>query len=481
MKINNSKIIVPGVLLCALIFFAAGNYLVRPLWFDEALTVQNFALLESIPAIYRNYVIPNNQLLYTMMLHIWIKLYGGFFAIDGWMRLLSLLLAAVTLVYTFRRFRVAYGTGVMAVILITFCLAPPFLLHATALRGYMAGACFTILALGAALDYTGSGKAASWARYFFFSLCSVAVLPSDMLALCGVILYTLPLCGRTFWKNKRFYFLIFTPCLGAVLFYLPILPGLLQVIKVGSNESWNNVTRVLLAVFLPQLYTFAMLLLPVTAALFMRPFKYARICRGVIWLLPLFPILFFAAPPFPRVFFPLFPLFALLTAGGLRDFTARYCRLKRKFNPRSWTGGLIILALFWCCVQQQSEIKTLFSKTCGNAGRDDFYFPYYLRSAHLPDMTAQQAAHHETLRNAAGYYFTFDSDPWPLMFYLRLNGAAQPFLFDGPRGAVQQLPHNTAVILKKGEDQTALARRFPGNWHFVFENKNHQVWSYTNL
>ena len=64
MILHNKKSIISGVLLCTLVFFVSGTYLVRPLWFDEALTVQNFALLDSVQSIYLNYVIPNNQLLY---------------------------------------------------------------------------------------------------------------------------------------------------------------------------------------------------------------------------------------------------------------------------------------------------------------------------------------------------------------------------------------------------------------------------------
>ena len=471
-----------GILLCTLVFFAAGTYLVRPLWFDEALTVQNFALLESVKSIYFNYVIPNNQLLYTMLLHYWIKLYCGLGAIDDWMRLLSLLLAGVTMLYMYRRFRVTFGSGVMAVVLLSFCCAPPFLLHATALRGYMAGACCTVFALGAALDYLSSGKFRHWACYFIFSLCSVAVLPSDMLALGGVCLYALPLCGQEFWKNKRFYFLILAPFAAAALFYLPILQQLLQVIRVGSNESWKDLRGVLQAVYLPQLFTFAMLLLPVSPLLLCfrrKHFNWLRSCRAGIWLLPLIPILLFKAPPFPRVFFPLFPLFVLLVAAGVRDFTAIYCRLKKRFNPKFWIGGLCILSLSWCCIQQQPELKGLFSRCCGGAGRDDFYFPYYLRHGHTPDATARMIAADETLQKNRSFYFTFDSDPWPLMFYLRLNGRGNAdFLFDGPRGMVSALPSQTIVILKLNEDQAALAQRFKGNWTFLFKNDNHQVWSY---
>jgi hypothetical protein len=270
-----------------------------------------------------------------MLLHFWIKLYSGMCAVDDWMRLLTLLLAGVTLIFTFRRFRVSFGSGVMAAVLITFCCAPPFLLHATALRGYMAGCCFSMLALGAALDSVALGKLSAWVRYFFFSLCSVAVLPSDLLPLGAVVLYALPGCGCCFWKNKRFYLLCLIPFGALLLFYLPIFPQLIQVAKVGSNESWKDLPGVLQAVYLPQLFTFAMLLLPASAALLFirRPhFNMRRTFRLGIWLLPLIPLLLFPAPPFPRVFFPLFPFFALLTAAGVRDFTAIFCRLRRRFR-----------------------------------------------------------------------------------------------------------------------------------------------------
>ena len=485
MKAGTEKRIVSGALLCALVFFAAGSYLSRPLWFDEALTLQNFAFLDSVRSIFRNYVIPNNQLLYTVFLHYWVKLYAGFTAFDDWLRLLTLFFAAGTLLYTFRRFRTACGTGVLAVVLLTFCCSPPFLLHATALRGYMAGAFFTVLALGAALDFTVTGKKGAWIRYFLFSFCSAGVVPSDLLALGGVVLYALPGCGEHFLRRRRFWLLALTPLCATLLFYLPVFPLLRQVIQVGSNESWKDLPGVLQAVYLPQLFIYAMLLLPGSAALLVfrrKRFNYLRTCRAGIWLLPLVPILLFPAPPFPRVFFPLFPLFALLVSSGVRDFTAIYCRSKRRFNYAVWIGGLLVLALSWCSIQQHESVKLHFSRRCGGAGRDDFYLPYYLRPSHMPDATARTLVCHEKLKNAKAFYLTFDADPWPLMFYLLLNGvenSGEKFLFDGPRGRVAGLPEGTAVILNAKESAETLQKRFPGHWIREFANANHQVWSYT--
>ena len=67
----------------------------RDLWFDEALTLLDFALLPSIPAIWQAYVIPNNQLLHTALLHFWVPVAGALFPFNAGLRLLPL---ATTLV-----------------------------------------------------------------------------------------------------------------------------------------------------------------------------------------------------------------------------------------------------------------------------------------------------------------------------------------------------------------------------------------------
>ena len=98
----------------------------------------------------------------------------------------------------------------------------------------------------------------------------------------------------------------------------------------------------------------------------------------------------------------------------------------------------------------------------------------------MPDATARMALVNEKVKQSSAFYFSFNADPWPLMFYLRLNGSGdKEFLFDGPRGMVKGLPDSCTVILKLDEDQSALAKRFPGQWHFLFKNSNHQLWSYS--
>ena len=50
----------------------------RELWFDEALTLLNFVLPLDLGKIYFSYTIPNNQIVYSMMLKLWDMFYIGY-------------------------------------------------------------------------------------------------------------------------------------------------------------------------------------------------------------------------------------------------------------------------------------------------------------------------------------------------------------------------------------------------------------------
>ena len=75
-----------------LLLAAAAGLLVwqRELWFDEALTLTNFMLPLKLEEIYFNYTIPNNQIVYTMLLKVWDRAYLGYIDIIAHWRLLSL-------------------------------------------------------------------------------------------------------------------------------------------------------------------------------------------------------------------------------------------------------------------------------------------------------------------------------------------------------------------------------------------------------
>ena len=150
--------------LAAFLFFVH-PYLLREFWFDEALTLMNFAWMSDPVRIYFSYVIPNNQIFYTIALHYWTQLPVDFFRADFFLRLLSLFFAVGTLFFLYTSFRKSCGRIPLLLALSALALSPPFLIYATALRGYMASAFFTALAVKFAVDFQKKANFALWGKF----------------------------------------------------------------------------------------------------------------------------------------------------------------------------------------------------------------------------------------------------------------------------------------------------------------------------
>lgn len=470
------KLIFPAFILGSLFLFSA-PYLNRDLWFDEALTYLHFAQMDSPGEIYTGYFIPNNQILYTITLHYWSMLLPEGVNPVIWFRLLSFLFAAATLLLLYRRFRVRLGGGaILLPVLVALAASVPFLIYATALRGYMLSALLITLALDAALDFAGGPNWKRAVRYTIWSLAAVATIPSNLLALGGVVLYALPLFGARFYMRKAFWTLALLPLLMFALFYLPIYKCLLGCMAL--REGWSDGFLALLAVYGAFLYSFAMLLLPssgVALAFDREKFQWTRLARAAIWLLPL-PALLLPVAPFPRVFFPLWPLWALLLAGGVRDLTALNCRWRRRWNSRVWIGGLVVIVLGWSVLAQQPALRLMFSRRFGDAGADDYFYGYYLRNEHKPSETATWIARHVDGRPMS-FYSSFSADPWSLLFYLFNSGVdVREFRFDGPRGPVAALEPGMLVILRSNESASAVEKRFRRRLSPIYSNDNHGVY-----
>ena len=109
----------------------------RDLWFDEALTLLDFALLPSIPAIWQAYVIPNNQLLHTALLHFWAPVAGGLPSFNAGLRLLPLATTLILILVLWRGFARSCGWAALSLAMAAWIVSPPFALFGSALRGYM--------------------------------------------------------------------------------------------------------------------------------------------------------------------------------------------------------------------------------------------------------------------------------------------------------------------------------------------------------
>ncbi|UKI30914.1 MAG: hypothetical protein L6W00_24105 [Lentisphaeria bacterium] len=164
-----------------------------------------------------------------------------------------------------------------------------------------------------------------------------------------------------------------------------------------------------------------------------------------------------------------------MLAGGIRDLSALNCRWRRRWQPAIWIGALTLATLGWGWTAQWPELRQAFSRRCGGAPSDDFFYGYYLRPNHVPSQTI--AALQKRFPNGAPpVYMSFSADPWPLMFYSQLYGFAPGnYLFDGPRGPVPALPRGTLVIQRRGESAGELEKRFQCKLKPVLENENHEV------
>lgn len=444
--------------------FAVAPYLSRQLWFDEALTVLNFACLDSPVDIYRNYVIPNNHILYTVVLHYFLKLLPPGFPPDLWLRLPSLVFAVALLVYAWRRFRRICGAVPLWITLALLAVSPPFLVFATAVRGYMLGALFSVWVAGCALELAASFRIKPFVKYFIASLGAVLTVPSDLAALAGAVLFALPLCGAKFWRTRRFYVLLSTPALALAVAYLPVWRNFVRVAQLG--EGWHDRWSSLAAVGLALASAFGALLLLLPAE-WVRCFRRRRreLWRAALWLLPLPAAFAFAVAPFPRVYFPLFPILALTVARALRRFAGDvWYRIVPSRSVHLKVGAGLIVLVLSVSLWHLPVLRTLSPHVGGDLG-DDFFHGYHLRPEHQPDKVAEAL---EKL-HAPTVYLSFLSDPWANMFYHLVRGGKAEYLFDGPRGTVSDIPVGAAAVLHRAESPELVERRFHRRLQLVAE------------
>ena len=109
MKKSKDNIIIP-VFSIIMAWAILSVFLYRPLWFDEALTLTNFVQGKNLSQIYKNYIIPNNQIIYTMSLSLWTQI-TDFLNInfDFGSRLLSAVFSCAALVALYFGFKRQFG------------------------------------------------------------------------------------------------------------------------------------------------------------------------------------------------------------------------------------------------------------------------------------------------------------------------------------------------------------------------------------
>ena len=436
--------------------------LLRPLWFDEALTVQNFVLPGGFLDTYRNYAIPNNQLLYSLLLKAYVLVVQWLpLPFDWVLRAFSLFGAVALLLFFGYRFRAWPGSGAAALAL---ACSLPFALFGVALRGYLWSALFVLLALAGGLDYARTGRGRDWLCYALGCLLALATIPTNLLALAGVGCFLLPLLLRS---RLRLAVAAATPFLMLLLFYLPIWSDFCRI--AGWREGWNDRSAALLAVYGGFAAAFPLLTLALPGIV-RRGLNRRRLLPALALLLPLPVVLLLQVAPFPRVFFPLFPLWLLLAGGAAAALAARF----RRHAP-TLLAALAVGSALWGVFTRWDPWREQLSELAGGGAVDDYFYPYHARPEFDPQGVIARLSDPAP---PAEVFCSFRSDPWSLMFYGRLHGWESAWMFDGPRGPVAELTPDAVVILRPDEAPETVTGRFGGTLIPLGRNAFHQWFRY---
>ena len=424
----------------------ASFFLGRELWFDEALTVTNFMLPLSPGEIYRAYTIPNNQIVYTVALKLWDSVMPEAADPVAFWRTLSLLfgLGTVGLLTAFRR-RVGGSVRWSDLwVLCALALSPVFRNYATALRGYALSWLWIALALHGAYDIFHGRPGRGWTLYTPAALGAVGTVPTNLLALGAVVLYAWPWSRRDFWRDGRLWGLALTPLLALALFYLPILPMFLNTFTL--NEGFSGRFRALALVYGAAALTFGLLLAAEAARWKAAPEWRTRWGRAAVWLLVFVPVFCLHQAPFPRVFSPLFPVFAMLLCDALT--AVRWTRGKALTAVAAWAAAQFLL---------NASLPMLAARAGLSRYEDDYLAPWYMAPDYSVRRLLPELREHPDLRTL---FLSFNSDPCPILFYAALADCRVDFQPDLPYGRVKTLPPDAWFALRGDDDVRSFETRF---------------------
>ena len=437
------------VVLCGFIL-GVRDALFRELWFDEALTVGEFMYLPTIAAIYRNYVIPNNHIVYTIFLKFWNEFYSTNFSLDFYWRLFTVLTAAITIGVMFQRWRKRYGIITLSLVLFAFTYSLPFEIYATALRGYMLSMLWIVLSFEFARVWVFKAKWHVGLGYFVFCLLALGTIPSNLFALAGIVIFFFPYFGFKKVLKWKFIYLAAAPLVAAALFYLPLSWRVAEILKL--NEGWDSKFDVIRIVYSSFMIAFLPLIIAAVAGgiIYLRRVKNRRFLWTLLILLIPLPLIFLRNPaPFPRVFVTLWPLWILLICIGMRHLEASV----RSQNKRFIMAGVLLAGCIgWgmFCHSYRAPLAKVFH---GEQHLDDFFNPYYMAPEHAPWSLIQKIKK-DAGDNEITVYLSFNAEPCVIGLYSRIAGIDSiNWIFDmpPPRAKVSNLAPGTWIVIKNFE------------------------------
>lgn len=478
-KTSNSIIwlIIPVILTCS----ALSIYLYRPLWFDESLTLMNFVVGKSLSQIYHSYIIPNNQIIYTMCLSLWTQMTNAAgMNFDFASRLLSGIFSVASIIVLYSGFKRQTGgaKGMYFLLLSVYC-SVPFLLYGTAVRGYQLSFLLLILLTWSVKNIACKITWQNLSAYAVLSLLAVGTIPTNLLGIGMAVGLFMP---ELWGKWKRIAVLATIPFVISGAFYFPIWNKFIQVCNL--NEGLTDRLSAIIVPYIAFLLNYSIIIIlgiwGWILACKKRKIRYLNLLRLAAAILWAIPCMILKVAPFYRVFYPCFAVLLIMTGMGLKHwFYLFYLRLQRNSQKSVlFIISILIIGNFFLLKNNNNaqKIQKFLNLT---PMTDDYFQPYYFNDEFFPPSVIRKI-NSEYINHVNLVFLTFEADSRALYFYATFGGRDnRKYILDGPQFKVNFLPFRSLIVLPRNGDIQKYIRRF--NLHNRRVNKLfidgwHEVW-----
>ena len=457
------------MILAGLLIF---TQLFRSIWFDEALTISLISRKTSITDLYFAYDIPNNHIVYSILLAKWMQ-FMQLFSVNSydWMyRLFSGFIALFSIFFLYRPMIRKGGIICGSAGIFLWAISPVFLTFASGIRGYMLGTFFTIFLLYAAQKIQ---KTLQWRFLFIFSVTAflaVGTAPTNLAAAVGVLIVFFPAMAIVPDKRKRLRFMLMCliVLLAVPLFYAANFQELIGCLKLG--EGWHSAPDAIWNLYSAWICVLLPMVIAAIAGFLTAWKKYPAIrwhllCGLAILLLPLPAYILFRSAPFPRVFFPLSPVIIITLV-----FFARFlfCSIlhknintgKQLLNKTARYFVLFCMLWGFFTVRYAGNISGFLYGHCTS---DDLVQPYYMHPAFDPNKMIALLQQQLVMHPDAKVFLSFRAD-YPALLYAALSAGIpeDKLCFDPPNQVQYVLPeqrNQSTAIEQPGSLRRACLRK----------------------
>ena len=459
LKNRNFAYVLACSFLAAVALYIVSGLFSRSLWFDEALTVIDFLTLPNAADIYRHYTIPNNHIVYNILLRFWTDICGPIPLVIS-LRMFSVLAAFASMALILKLWNQRFCRETTVIACFCFAVSLPFAIYATAIRGYMLSFLLILVSLETALCYRDSGKLRHLVFFFIPALLAVGIMPTNLIAFAAIFILVLPsLNPKDIISNKTLYLGII-PVAAFFIFYIPIFWRLMKALSL--SEGWSSGIHASIHFYSAFLLSFLpLIILAIIGSFFSKEKSGAalKIQISLIFLAPLVIFLLKYPAPFPRAFFCLWPIWIFILC-SMADPIVKQLNLK-------FPGYALIAILCICCAWGLCPytFSVQLSDNLSKGGQDDFFKPYFMRADFNPLETVRKSSELAGAKTERFAFVDFAADYPSIIFYGRLLKINDSFwIFDKPKadGKVGSLGsiESVYVIARNRSEMESTGKRF---------------------